>query len=153
MRLSVTVVGAGVAFASALAFACKSSSNPCPGTQALSLAGNYSLASYTLGATTIPVPPASGTLKFGSSSSSGGGKYNFTVSYPNPSPPPTTTTVVDSGTYVLTGSSCISETSLTGQPSFSGDYTLSAAFPSSGSTFSVKGTAAGQSVGSVWTKQ
>ncbi len=147
MRVTTSSIGFGATLAAVLAFAaCKeSTSNSCGSGTAPSLVGTYAMVSYSLGVNTIPVPPASGSLVFTAT------RYTATISYPNPSPPPTTATVVDSGTYAVTGTKCISQTSETGQPQFTGTFTLSGT--TSGSTFSVSGSAAGQAVASVWTKQ
>ncbi len=147
MRVTTSSVGFGAALAAVLAFAtCKeSTSNSCGSGTPPSLVGTYAMVSYSLGVNTIPVPPASGSLVFTAT------RYTATISYPNPSPPPTTATVVDSGTYAVTGTKCISQTSETGQPQFTGTFTLSS--QAAGGTLSVEGMAGGVSASSVWTKQ
>jgi len=141
-RSSVSYAVAGVAIAAALglAAACKSttSSNSCGSGTPPSLIGSYSLTSYTIGSTTIPNPPANGTLVFTAA------KYTVNLSLPNGTGG--TAVIADSGTYAITGASCISETSSTGLPTFTGTFTLS------GSTLSVSGTAGGQAAGSTWAK-
>jgi hypothetical protein len=129
--------------AGALAFAgCKSttssSSNACGSGTPPSLVGTYTLASYTVGTTTIPSPPASGTLVFTATT------YTVNLSLPNGGGG--TTVIADNGTYTITGASCISETSANSLPTFTGSFTLG------GSTLTVSGTAGGQAAGSVWTK-
>lgn len=126
--LTALVAGAG------LAASCKSSTNACSGTPA-NLVGTYALVSYTTGTTTIPVPPASGTLHFYAS------LYAVNLTLPGP------TVVADSGSYSLCGSSGISESSVLGLPQFTGTYTFVR------DTLSVTGTAAGTAAANVWAKR
>ncbi len=133
---SLIVVTAAVALAGAAA-ACKSSSstNACGSGSPPSLVGTYALVSYTLSGTTITAPPAVGTLRLHAST------YGVDLTLPAP-----TGTVSDSGTYSIVGSSCINQSSVLGQPQFTGSFSLV------GTTLTVSGSAATQAVVSVWTK-
>jgi hypothetical protein len=143
MQRHASLVVSALAVASALGFAaCESSTsnNSCGSGTAPSLVGNYGLVSYTIGLVTVTTADgASGQLRFHAST------YGANITVPG------TGTIADSGTYAVTGTKCISQNSQTGQPQFTGTFTLSGT--TSGSTFSVSGTAAGQAVASVWTKQ
>ncbi len=126
---------AGLVLAAGIAAACsKSSTNACSGTPA-NLVGTYALVSYTIGTTTIPAPPATGTLRFHT------GTYGVDLVLPGP------TAISDSGTYSQCGSSGISESSVLGQPQFTGTYIFR------NDTLSVTGTAAGTAAANVWEKQ
>jgi len=130
-------LSAGLAFA-----ACESStsSNSCGSGTAPSLVGTYALVSYTIGLTTVTTADgATGQLRFHAST------YGASITVP------LTGSIADSGSYTVTGSKCISQNSLTGQPQFSGTFTLSGT--TTGAVFTVSGSAAGQVVASVWTKQ
>ena len=116
-----------------LATACKVESSVCTGTPA-NLVGTYNLLSYSTGSTTIPAPPASGALRFHSST------YGVDLTLPGP------IVIADSGSYTLTGSSCVSESSVLGLPQFTGTYALV------GDTLAVSGTAAGTAAANVWVK-
>jgi hypothetical protein len=135
MRLSTWLAAAGsTAAALAIAFACTSSTdNNCGSGTPPSLVGSYSLQSYTIGISTLTPPQASGTLRFYPSA--------YSVSLTVAGQP-----VADTGSYVITGSRCISQSSLNGNPQFVGTFSLS------GTTLTVTGTAAGQAVASQWTK-
>lgn len=137
MRVPTSLVAAVVcAGAVVIAAACKSStsSNGCGTGTPPSLVGSYDLQSYTIGTVTISSPQASGTLRLHAST------YGTDLVLPGPQ------VISDSGTYTITGSSCISENSLTGQPQFTGTFTLV------GTTFTITGSAGGQTVAAVWTK-
>jgi hypothetical protein len=136
MRVPTSFVAAVVcAGAVVIAAACKSSTsgNGCGSGSPPSLVGSYDLQSYTIGTVTISAPAATGTLRFHTNT------YGADLVLPGPQ------VISDSGTYTITGASCISENSLTGQPQFTGTFTLV------GTTFSVTGSAGGQTV-AVWTK-
>jgi len=142
-RSSVSLAGAALAVAGALwvAAACSSStSNNCGSGAPPSLVGTYALESYTLGTSTITAPTATGTLRFYTS------LYGVTLNLPNGTGG--TTVVTDSGSYTVMGSSCINESSVLGQPQFSGTFTYTA----SDSALQVTGTAAGQVAASIWKK-
>ena len=130
MRLTRSLVAPAVALAAALAFAaCKDStgSSACGSGTAPSLVGTYKLASATLGTTSIDTTMgASGQLRFYAST------YAFTVTVPLSAP------VADSGTYSVNGVRCISESSVLGQGSSSGTFTLSGT--TAGSIFNFTGT-------------
>jgi hypothetical protein len=133
-RTSAFLVLALVA-AAGLAAACTSTSKACNGTPT-NLVGTYALVSYTTGNTTIPAPPAVGTLRFHVST------YGVVITLPGP------ITIADSGTYTQCGTSGLSERSLSDSiPQFTGVYTLF------NDTLIVTGTAAGTSVANVWAKQ
>jgi hypothetical protein len=146
MRQHTSFVVPALALAAGLAFAaCDSSKSAgaCGGGTPPSLVGTYGLASAVFGVDTFSTGQGySGTLKFTST------RYTFGVSTP---PPSSTTLLADSGTYVVTGASCISENSDTGNPQFTGTFTLSGTTP--GSTLTVVGAAAGVPVKFVATKQ
>jgi len=135
MRLSTSLAAAGsTAAALAMVFACKSSTdNNCGSGTPPSLVGGYALQSYTIGISTLTPPQASGTLHFYTST--------YSVSLTVAGQP-----VADTGSYVITGSQCISQSSVLGNPQFVGTFTLN------GTTLTVTGTAAGQAAASTWTK-
>ncbi len=140
-RSSVSYAVAALALAAALglAAACKStpSGNNCgSGGAPPNLVGTFSLLSYTLGSTTIPAPPASGTLRFHAST------YGVNLSIPTGTGG--NQTIIDSGTYAIVGSTCIQESSVMGQPQFTGSFEVIA------DTLHVSGTAGGQIAASVW---
>jgi len=142
-RSSVSLAGAALAVAGALwvAAACSSStSNNCGSGTSPNLVGTYALESYTLGSSTVTAPTATGTLRFYTT------LYGVTLNLPNGSGG--TTVVTDSGSYTVMGSSCINESSVLGQPQFSGTFTYTA----SDSALQVTGTAAGQVAASIWKK-
>jgi len=133
---SAFVVTAVVALAGA-ATACKSSSstNACGTGTPPSLVGTYALVSYTLGGATVTAPPAIGSLRLHTNT------YGVDLTLPQP-----VGTISDSGAYAIVGASCINESSVLGQPQFTGSFRLI------GTTLTVSGSAASQSVVSVWTK-
>ena len=135
MRFGRSLAAAGcTAVALAVAFACKSSTdNNCGSGTPPSLVGTYSLQSYTIGISTLTPPQATGTLHFYTSA--------YSVSLTVAGQP-----VADSGSYVITGSQCISQSSVNGNPQFVGTFSLS------GTTLTVTGTAGGQAAASQWTK-
>jgi hypothetical protein len=141
-RSSVSYAIAALALGGALglAWSCKSTtSNNCGnGGTPPNLVGNYTLLSYTIGPSTIPAPPASGSLRFHVST------YGVDLSIPTGTG---NQVIADSGTYSIVGSSCIQELSVLGNPQFSGSFELHA-----DSTFHVSGTAGGQVAASVWKK-
>jgi hypothetical protein len=117
MHLRTSVIVPGLALAAALAFAACSkdstSTSTCGSGTAPSLVGTYALASYTLGSTTVDtLMGASGQLRFYASA------YAFDATVPPG------TTISDSGSYTVTGVRCISETSVMGQGSSTGTFTL-----------------------------
>jgi len=134
-RLSYAAAALALAGALGLAASCKSTTSPsCGSGTPPSVVGTYSLQSYTIGITTLTPPQASGTLKFAASTY----LANLTI-IGQP--------VVDSGTYAITGASCISQSSVVpGNPQFTGTFSLV------GTTLSVSGVAGGQAAASVWTK-
>lgn len=138
VRRSFAVAVAAGAAVLAAAAACKSStsSNACGSGTPPAVTGVYTLASYDIGGTLITAPPASGELRLNADGTYG---VNLTL-------PPPTGAISDSGTYAIQGASCISQSSVLGQPQFVGSFTLT------GSTLTVSGTAGGESVASVWTK-
>jgi hypothetical protein len=146
MRRHASFVISAFALAGALAFAaCESSSNTnaCGSGTPPSLVGTYTLVSAAFGADTFTSGAGySGTLAFTAT------RYTFTVATP---PPSSVTLLADSGTYTVTGAKCISENSDTGNPQFSGTFTLSGTTP--GSTLTVTGAAATVPVTFVATKQ
>jgi len=143
-RSSVSLAGAALAVAGALwvAAACSSSTdnNNCGSGTPPSLVGTYALESYTLGTSTITAPTATGTLRFYTS------LYGVTLNLPNGTGG--MTVVTDSGSYSVMGASCINESSVLGQPQFTGTFTYTA----SDSALQVTGTAAGQVAASIWKK-
>ena len=134
------------ALVAVLAFAaCESSKSTgaCGSGTPPSLVGTYGLASAMFGADTFTTAQGySGSLKFTST------RYNFSVATP---PPSSVTLLADSGTYTVTGASGLSENSDTGNPQFTGTFTLSGTTP--GSTLTVLGAAAGVPVKFIATKQ
>ena len=129
-----------VALASAaVVAACSSSSNDnsCGSGTPPDLDGDWALRSYTVGTTTIPAPPASGELRIHSSNNT----YYFTATLPGP------TTVVDSGTYTQTGQTCLSQSSVLGNPQFVGTYTTNG---SPIDSLVVQGSAGGQTLANGW---
>lgn len=146
MHRPMSFVVPAVAMAGALAIAACSSSttgNSCGSGTAPSLVGTYALVSYTIGLTTVTTADgATGQLRFHAST------YGAGISIPTAGGPEV---IADSGSYTVTGSKCISQNSITGQPTFSGTFTLSGT--TTGAVFTVNGSAAGQVVASVWTKQ
>ena len=144
MRLSpVSYAGAGLVVAGTvwLVAACSSStSNNCGSGTPPSLVGTYALASYTIGTTTVTAPTATGSLRFYTT------LYGVTLNLPNGTGG--MTVVTDSGSYTVVGSQCINESSVLGQPQFTGTFTYTAA----DSTLQVTGTAAGQVAASIWKK-
>ncbi len=139
-----------LALAGALVYtACSSSSteSSCGSGTPPSLAGTYSLVSAQFGSSTFNAAQGdSGVLTFTAT------RYTFSIFAPNPAPPPAKLPVLaDSGTYTISGAKCISESSASGLPQFTGTFTLSGT--TAGSTFSVSGSAAGQPVSFVATKQ
>jgi hypothetical protein len=143
MRRHASFVISAFALAGALAFAaCESSTSnsSCGSGTPPSLVGTYALVSYTIGLTTVTTADgASGELRFHAST------YGASINVPG------TGVLADSGSYTVTGAKCISQSSVMGQPQFTGTFTLSGT--TSGSTFTVSGSAAGQVVASAWTKQ
>jgi hypothetical protein len=113
-----------------------SGTNPCGGGTPPSLAGAYDLVSYTAGGSTVPVPPASGTLTLTSS------VYAVRITVPG-----VPDVIYDSGTYALNGTKCLTQNSVLGQPQFTGTYTYS------NGELAVDGTAAGQAVASSWRRR
>lgn len=116
------------------AAACSSptSSNTCGSGTAPVVIGTYALISYTLGTTTITTAQgASGQLRFYASS------YGFNLSIPGQA------AVADSGTYSISGVKCMSETSVLGQGSTTGTFTLSGTTPGSVLTFTGMNTLVG----------
>jgi len=131
MRLRTSFVLPGLGLAAAVAFAACSkdstSSSTCGSGTPPSLAGNYALVSYTLGTTTVDTTMgASGQLRFYASAYA----FNATV--------PPGTTISDSGSYTVSGIRCISETSVLGQGSSTGTFTLTGT--SAGSVFTFTGS-------------
>jgi len=123
------------------AYACKSTtSSNCGSGSPPSLAGTYALESYTIGTTTLTAPTVTGTLHFYTS------LYGVVLSLPNGTGG--TTVETDSGSYTIMGASCIEQSSVLGQPQFSGTFSYTAA----DSTLQVTGSAAGQVAASVWKK-
>jgi hypothetical protein len=150
MQRRATIVVLASALAAGLVFAaCDSSSNTnaCGSGTPPSLVGTYALVSATFGPETYSTATGySGTLTFTAT------RYTFSVVGPNPTPPPATVTLLaDSGTYTVTGSKCIGENSDTGNPQFTGTFTLSGTTP--GSTLTVTGSAATVPVTFIATKQ
>jgi len=136
----VFALAAGLVFA-----ACDSSTSnsSCGSGTAPSLVGTYALVSYTIGLTTVTTADgATGELRFHAST------YGASITIPIGGAPEV---IADSGSYTVTGAKCISQNSITGQPTFTGTFTLSGT--ASGAVFTVSGTAAGQVVASAWTKQ
>jgi hypothetical protein len=129
-------LAAGLVFA-----ACESStSNSCGTGTPPSLVGTYALVSATFGTDSFSTGQGySGALQFTST------RYNFSVSASN------VTVLADSGTYAVSGAKCISETSETGSPQFTGTFTLSGT--TAGATLTVAGSAAGLPVKFIATKQ
>jgi hypothetical protein len=128
MRLPRSLVAPGLALAAALAFAaCKdsTSTSACGSGTPPSVVGTYSLVSYTVGTTTIDTTSgATGQLRFYASAYA----FNATI--------PVTGAIGDSGTYTISGTRCMSETSVMGQGSSSGTFTLSGTTAGSLLTFS-----------------
>jgi len=126
----------GLAAVAGLAAACTVSSNPCRGTPP-SLVGTYGLFSYTTaGGTTTLAPPASGSLRFHTST------YGYTVTLPGP------VVIADSGTYTQCGSSEFTETSVSaGVPPFNGLYSFY------GDTLVITGTLGSTAPANVWVFQ
>jgi hypothetical protein len=143
MRRNTSFAVAALALAAGLVFAaCDSSSNTsaCGSGTPPSLVGTYALVSAMFGPDTYTAAQGvSGTLQFTAT------RYSFAVSQSS------VTLLADSGTYAVTGSKCISETSDTGNPQFTGTFTLSGTTP--GSTLTVTGAAAALPVQFVATKQ
>lgn len=137
LRTSPCLLAALVAVGAVTA-ACSSGSETttrtCTGTPA-NLVGTYSLRSYTLAGTTYTYPAATGQLRFHAST------YGVDLTLPGP------LAIPDSGTYTLTGSNCIAQSSVMGNPQFVGTYTFV------NDTLSVTGTAAMMSVANIWVKQ
>jgi len=102
MRAGPLVAALGAA--ALLLSACKSStsSNNCGSGTAPSLAGSYTLSSYTFGNKTWTSPTSTGTLQLTAST------YAYTMTLAaNPLP----LTVSDNGSYLILGSECIRYTS------------------------------------------
>ncbi len=116
-----------------LVFACKSTtSNNCGSGTPPSLVGTYTLQSLTLGVSTpLTSPQETGTLRFHATT------YGVDLSG--------ALVQSDTGSYAITGSSCISQNSAITAP-FIGTFTLV------NTTLSVAGTQGGQAVASIWTK-
>lgn len=139
---SLKAVAVAALATSAVVAACSSSSdNSCGSGTPPSLAGSWALRAFTLGATTITAPPASGELRIHEASATNGRyaiDYDLGVGGPQ----------FDSGNYVLTGQHCMSQSSLVNatQPQFTGTYTLTNA-----DSLAVTGSAGGQTVNNYWT--
>jgi hypothetical protein len=135
----------GIALAAALAFAACStstSSSACGSGTPPNVVGTYKLASYTLGTTTIDTTQgASGQLRFHATT------YGFNATIP------VTGAIGDSGTYAISGVRCMTETSVMGQGSSSGTFTLNGTTPGSIFTFAGTNTALGAAVGFVAVRQ
>jgi len=110
-------------------------STTCASGSPANLVGSYDLLSYTIGPSTYTSPPAIGNLRLHA------GTYGVDVTLPGPQ------IISDSGTYVLTGADCISQTSLFGYAPFVGTYSLQSGILTLG------GTASGTVVSNIWTKQ
>jgi len=110
-------------------------STSCASGTPANLVGSYDLLSYTIGSNTTPAPPAIGNLRFHA------GTYGVDVTLPGPQ------VISDSGTYALTGSDCISQTSLYGHAPFVGVYALQSGI------LTIDGTASGTVVSNIWARQ
>lgn len=129
MRLTMSNVAPGLALAAVLAIAaCKdTTTNGCGSGTAQSVAGTYKLISYTAGGSTVDTTMgASGQLRFYATA------YAFNATLP------VVGALADTGSYVISGTKCMSETSVTGQGSTTGTFTLSGTTP--GSVFTFAGT-------------
>ena len=132
-RPSLAAALCAVAGALGFAFACKSTTeNTCGSGTPPSLVGTYALESLTLGVgTPLTSPQETGTLRFHATT------YGVDLAG--------ALAQSDTGTYAITGASCISQNSAVTAP-FTGSFTLV------GSTLSIAGSQGGQAVASVWTK-
>ena len=134
MRLPMSCVAPGLALAAVLAIAaCKdTTTNSCGSGTAPSVAGTYKLISYTAGGATVDTTMgASGQLRFYATA------YAFNATLP------VVGALADTGSYVISGTKCMSETSVTGQGSSTGTFTLSGTTPGSVFTFAGTNTLAG----------
>ncbi|HVO36412.1 MAG TPA: hypothetical protein VMT21_12645 [Gemmatimonadales bacterium] len=134
MRLTTSFVAPGLALAAVLAIAaCKdTTTNSCGSGTAPSVAGTYKLISYTAGGNTVDtLMGASGQLRFYATT------YGFNATLP------VVGALADSGNYVISGTKCMTETSLMGQGSTTGTFTLSGTTPGSVFTFTGTNTLAG----------
>ncbi|HTT68251.1 MAG TPA: hypothetical protein VMF70_09490 [Gemmatimonadales bacterium] len=133
MRVKVWLAAAAVS-AGAFVFACKSTSESgCGSGTPPSLAGTYALQSFQLGAAAALTPPAeTGALRLHAAT------YGANLAG--------LLTQDDSGTYAITGTSCISENSVIGNEQFVGTFSLV------GTTLTLLGSVGGQSATVVWTK-
>jgi hypothetical protein len=137
-----TRVLAALALATAAFFtACKNSTgSPCASGSPRNLVGTYAELSYTIGANTVAGSSvASGQLRLYATA------YGFNAVIPTTSGG--TQAFADSGTYALSGASCIAWTSVLGQPVLTGTYTVVV------DTLAVTGTAATETVSNLWIKQ
>ncbi|HXY20024.1 MAG TPA: hypothetical protein VEH83_08525 [Gemmatimonadales bacterium] len=127
-------LAAAAACAGAVALACKSSTETsCGSGTPPSLTGTYALQSFQLGATTPLTPPSeTGTLRLHATT------YGASLAG--------LLAQDDSGTYVITGASCISQNSVVGNQQFVGTFTLV------GTTLTLLGSVGGQAATVVWTK-
>jgi hypothetical protein len=140
MRTSSLIVGSALALA-LLGAACKesTSSSACGTGTPPSLAGTYTLVSATLaGVTFTSAQGASGTLRLHAGASVSSGTYGGEVTYPGAG------VQTDSGSFSISGASCISQNSVMGQPQFSGTFTLA------NGVLTLSGTVAAQPAGFVW---
>lgn len=134
MRVTAWWVAAASAGALAIGYACKSSTESgCGSGTPPSLVGTYTLASFQLGAATPLTPPMeTGDLRLHASTY--GADLSGLLSQQ------------DSGTYAITGASCISQNSVIGNQQFTGTFSLV------GTTLTLLGSVGGQAATVVWTK-
>ncbi len=139
-------VAAGVLAAAGLGWACSSSPtkvNNCGSGSPPSLVGSYALARYTWGSTVYTPPSAGGSLALTATT------YHQTLILPTST---LDTTIVDSGTYVIVGSECISEISqVAGNRDFGGTFKVTTA--QGATTLTLDGNDSLKVIIGVWTKQ
>ena len=135
MRVTAWLVAAAAsAGALAMAYACTSSTeNGCGSGTPPSLVGTYTLVSFQLGAATPLTPPTeTGALRLHATT------YGADLAG--------LLAQTDSGTYAITGASCISQNSVVGNQQFTGTFSLV------GTTLTLLGNVGGQAATVIWTK-
>lgn len=139
-------IAVGALAAAGVGWACSSSptsTNNCGSGSPPSLIGSYSLSQYTWGATVYAPPSAGGALAFTAST------YHQTLVLPTST---LDTTIVDSGTYVIVGSECISEISqVAGNRDFGGTFKVATA--QGATTLTLSGNDSLKIIIGVWKKQ